>query len=66
MVIAISGAVIVEQSAHQMTYKRKCEACGTVQAGSEITSSPGKHVALTTQFRCPKCGNNQKVVIQGG
>lgn len=61
--VALQGAVVVEQdgSTH-FKYKKKCELCGYV-ANSIIgaSASSGK---LTSSFRCPDCGNNQKTQIE--
>jgi len=67
MPVAIQGAVIVKKDGLKISYKQKCEKCGNV--GNSITStsvSSSSNSKLTTAFRCSKCGNTQKIEIQGG
>ena len=61
--VALQGAVIVEQDGKPyFKYKKKCELCGYISGGSTGTSaSSGK---LNTSFRCPDCGNQQKIQIE--
>ena len=61
--VALQGAVIVEQDGKPyFKYKKKCELCGYISGGSTGTSaSSGK---LNSSFRCPECGNNQKIQIE--
>ena len=61
--VALQGAVIVEQDGRPyFKYKKKCELCGYVSGGSTGTSaSSGK---LNSSFRCPECGNQQKIQIE--
>ena len=61
--VALQGAVIVEQDGKPyFKYKKKCELCGYISGGSTGTSaSSGK---LNSSFRCPDCGNNQKIQIE--
>jgi len=67
MPVAIQGAVIVKQNGLQISYKQKCEKCGNVGNNTTSTSvSSSKSSKLTTSFRCTKCGNQQKIEIQGG
>ena len=67
MPTALQGAVIVKKDGLRISYKQKCEKCGNIGNGTvtaSVSSSPSSK--LTTSFRCPKCGNNQKIEIQGG
>lgn len=67
MAVALSGAIIIKQEGTRIIYKKKCEKCGTVQSGSNTTSvSKSSSSTLTSSFRCIKCGNNQRIAIQGG
>ncbi len=67
MPVALQGAVIVKQNGLQISYKKKCEKCGNLDNSTTSTSAPStKSSKLTTSFRCSKCGNQQKVEIQGG
>ena len=61
--IALQGAVVVEQDGRPyFKYKKKCELCGYISGGSTGTSaSSGK---LNSSFRCPDCGNQQKIQIE--
>ena len=61
--VALQGAVIIEQDGRPyFKYKKKCELCGYISGGSTGTSaSSGK---LNTSFRCPDCGNQQKIQIE--
>lgn len=61
--VALQGAVIIEQDGRPyFKYKKKCELCGYVSGGSTGTSaSSGK---LNSSFRCPECGNQQKIQIE--
>lgn len=61
--VALQGAVIIEQDGRPyFKYKKKCELCGYISGGSTGTSaSSGK---LNSSFRCPDCGNQQKIQIE--
>lgn len=61
--VALQGAVVVEQDGKPyFKYKKKCELCGYISGGSTGTSaSSGK---LNYSFRCPDCGNQQKIQIE--
>ncbi len=63
--VALQGAVILEQDGSLLTYKEKCEACGHVNPGQR-KASIGGWGTYTSSFRCPRCGNNQKVEIRPG
>jgi len=65
MAVALSGAVIIQQQGSSLKYKKKCEKCGWVDNSTVSTSSPSKNSTSTTYFTCPKCRNNQKIMIQG-
>ena len=61
--VALQGAVIVEQDGKPyFKYKKKCELCGYIAGGNTgISASSGK---LNSSFRCPDCGNQQKIQIE--
>ena len=61
--VALQGAVVVEQDGRPyFKYKKKCELCSYISGGSTGTSaSSGK---LNSSFRCPNCGNQQKIQIE--
>lgn len=61
----ITGAVIANQNGSQMSYKNKCEKCGTTSSSTNTVSVPSKGNKYTNNFRCMKCGNQQRVEIQG-
>ena len=61
-----TGIVIVREHGSQMTYRRKCEACGHVDLSTTTCGKPHEGVILTGGvFRCPKCGNRQHFEIYG-
>ncbi len=64
MPIALQGAVFTKQEGQRITYKKKCEKCGTVSQGT-VQMSISANAKTTSFFRCGKCNNNQKVEIQG-
>lgn len=67
MATALKGAVIVKQDGMRVTYKQKCEKCGNVSSSSTVTSVSSSSFSKTiSSFRCSKCGNQQKIEIQGG
>jgi DNA-directed RNA polymerase subunit M/transcription elongation factor TFIIS len=67
MAAALQGAVIVKQDGTRVSYKQKCEKCGNVSNSTTTTSvSSSSSSKMTSSFRCSKCGNQQKVEIQGG
>ncbi len=67
MPVALQGAVIVKQEGLRISYKQKCEKCGNLSSSTTSTSAPStKSSKMTTSFRCSKCGNQQKIEIQGG
>ena len=61
MAVALQGAVIVKQDGSRISYKQKCDKCGNVSS-TTTTTTIGSN--LTSNFRCSKCGNNQKIIIQ--
>lgn len=65
MVVALSGAVIIEQKGSRVKYKKKCEKCGYVDSATVDGQAPGKNTKTGSNFSCPKCRNNQKIVLQG-
>lgn len=67
MATALQGAVIVKQSGTSVSYKQKCEKCGNISSSTTTTNvSSSSSSKMTSGFRCSKCGNQQKVEIQGG
>ncbi len=67
MPTVLQGAVIVKKDGLRISYKQKCEKCGTIRNGSINTTVPSRSSSkYTSNFRCSKCGNNQKIEIQGG
>ena len=61
--VALQGAMVVEQDGKPyFKYKKKCELCGYI-AGSNtgISATSGK---INSSFRCPDCGNQQKIQIE--
>ena len=69
MAIALSGAVIVDDSGPMIRFEEKCERCGAMQPGVRSTT---RHAIgdtasrLRSSFKCVKCGNHQDVEIRGG
>lgn len=61
---ALQGAVIIKQSGQHVDFKQKCDQCGNVMPGSTSTVV-GERSTLESSFKCTKCGNMQKVRIQG-
>ena len=61
--IALQGAVVVEQDGKPyFKYKKKCELCGYIASGNTgISATSGK---INSSFRCPDCGNQQKIQIE--
>lgn len=67
MPTVIQGAVIVKKEGLKISYKQKCEKCGNLGSVTIITQvSSSSNSKLTSSFRCIKCGNQQKIEIQGG
>lgn len=65
MATAISGAIIIEESGGRMRYRQKCDKCGHSPPTVVIIGAPPGANKLTTTFKCPKCGNQQRVEIAG-
>ncbi len=64
MATILSGGVITKESGSQITYRLKCDKCGTVEhSESQVTVSKGSTSTYTR--KCMKCGNQQKVIIKG-
>ena len=61
--VALQGAVIVEQDGKPyFKYKKKCEICGYIAGGNTgVSATSGK---INSSFRCPDCGNQQKIQIE--
>lgn len=67
MPIAIQGAVITKKEGLKISYKKKCDKCGTLSSTTtSTTASSSSSSKSTSTFKCIKCGNMQKVIIQGG
>ena len=63
--VALTGAVIIEETGNTMRWKKKCEKCGWVDGSTTSQSAPGRSSSTTSSFSCPKCKNHQQVRIQG-
>lgn len=63
--VPVQGAVIANQNGSQMSYKNKCEKCGAMSSSTNTVSVPGTRQKYTSNFRCMKCGNQQRVEIVG-
>ncbi len=61
----VTGAVIANQNGSQMSYYNKCEKCGDTSRGAHTVSVPSKGNKYTNNFRCMKCGTQQRVEIIG-
>lgn len=67
MATVIQGAVITKKDGLRISYKQKCEKCGYASASQITTSvSSSSSSKYSSSFRCSKCGNQQKIEIQGG
>lgn len=67
MPTALQGAVIVKKDGLRISYKQKCEKCGNVSnSTTTTTASSSSSSKSSSSFRCSKCGNQQKIEIQGG
>lgn len=64
MAVAVSGAVIVDQT-RGLKYRKKCEFCGFVEGGCTIRALPRKGTTIKEQFTCPKCKKKVPIIIQG-
>jgi hypothetical protein len=65
MVSALSGAVIVKIDGNLLTYRQKCDKCGTLGALSPTIQKPTGRATHQNYFRCFNCGNNQDIRIYG-
>ncbi|HPF91405.1 MAG TPA: hypothetical protein PLL57_12160 [Flavobacteriales bacterium] len=63
--VPTQGAVIANQNGSQMSYKNKCEKCGAMSSSTNTVSVPGPRQKYFNNFRCMKCGNQQRVEIIG-
>ena len=63
MATAIKGAVIAGEKTNppSVDYYRKCESCGYTSSSKYNTAALVHR--YNGSFRCPKCGNDQKVEI---
>ncbi len=61
MATAIQGAVIAGEKGPTVDYYRKCEACGYVSSSKYNTAN--LYTRYQSSFRCPKCKNDQKIII---
>lgn len=67
MATALQGAVIVKQDGTKISNKQKCDKCGNATNNTTTTTvSLSSSSKMTSSFRCNKCGNQQKIEIQGG
>ena len=60
-IIVTSGATITESNltTGRYKYKKKCSACGW----ESMTATTVDGVSVSDEFKCPRCGYQQKVVI---
>jgi predicted nucleic-acid-binding Zn-ribbon protein len=65
MAIALTGAVIVEDSGNMITYRKKCQSCGYVEGGGNITTPPSRGTTMSSAFMCMKCRTMNEIRIQG-
>lgn len=61
--IAITGGVISKQNGSSITYKLKCEKCGSVEH-NENTVTVTKGVTEVSTKKCSSCGNNQVIKLK--
>ena len=61
MATAIQGAVIAGEKGPTVDYYRKCESCGYVSSSKYNTAN--LYTRYKSSFRCPKCKNDQKIII---
>ena len=64
MAVAVSGAVIVDQT-RGLKYRKKCEFCGHVEGGCTIQALPRKGTTIKEQFTCLRCKKKVQIIIQG-
>jgi hypothetical protein len=63
MISALQGALLQKTKGTAVTYVPVCSVCGTVQNRTVfIHVFPG--TALSTAFRCSRCGHDQPVTIE--
>lgn len=69
MATAVRGCIITKDPGEVGTihYKKVCESCGhTLPVEGQHSGSLRRGNTFRTEFKCPKCGNKQKVEILGG
>jgi peptide subunit release factor 1 (eRF1) len=60
------GAIIVREDGKNVHWKKKCEGCSYVEAGTHVSMKPGPGSILTAgYFNCPKCGHQSEVCVYG-
>jgi hypothetical protein len=61
----ITGGVFTKQSSSSLTYKMKCDKCGTVEQSENQIGMV--YTGATTSYTrsCSKCSNKQKIIIKG-
>ena len=62
---ALKGCVILEDGESGLIYRYKCERCGHVQPGSVMSGRIPKGFRVVKQFKCLKCGAQNRMEIQG-
>lgn len=65
MAVTISGAVILEKNSGRLICHQKCERCGHSPTTVLAIGTPTGANKLTTTFKCPTCGNQQRIEIAG-
>ena len=58
-----TGCGIVKADAQKTTYRIKCEKCG-LKSEEVVIDTPAADKPYTVVWICPKCGYEQKIVIQ--
>lgn len=61
--ITIRGGVISHQNGTTVSYKAKCDKCGTVDSDESIINVT-RGVTEVYSKRCSACGNNQTIMMK--
>lgn len=65
MIIALTGAVIVDDRGNMISYRKKCAACGFIEGGSTVCTPPAIGCTSVGMFSCQKCRTSNEIRIQG-
>ena len=63
MAKVLSGGVISKESGNQYTWQYKCDKCGYIVPGNNVSFVKPKGTKTVKSVNCPKCKSSIKLVL---